>query len=84
MTELNQTAVFAAPAAARGLRAVGAGLAILYEAQAREDVTRGDLAPVLETFSAPFPALDLSYPHRRHASPALRALVDHLRRARRS
>jgi DNA-binding transcriptional LysR family regulator len=44
---------------------------------------RGALVAVLEEFSAPFPGFDLYYPQRRHASPALRALVDYLRRSRR-
>jgi len=56
---------------------------MLYESQARDDVARGDLVPVLEQFSSPFPGFYLYYPQRRHASPALRALVDYLRRARR-
>jgi DNA-binding transcriptional LysR family regulator len=34
-------------------------------------------------FSPPFPGFYLYYPQRRHASAALRALVDHLRGARR-
>jgi hypothetical protein len=37
----------------------------------------------LEEFSTPFPGFYLYYPQRRHASPALRALVDYLRRVRR-
>lgn len=40
---------------------------------------RGELVAVLETYSAPFPGLYLYYPQRRQASPALRALLDHLR-----
>ena len=49
---------------------------------ARDYVKRGELVPVLEEFSTPFPGFYLSYPERRHASPALRALVDYLRRKR--
>jgi DNA-binding transcriptional LysR family regulator len=71
------------PAPIVRLARAGAGLAMLYEDQAREDVARGDLVPVLEEFSTPFPGFYLYYPQRRHASPALRALVDYLRRARR-
>jgi DNA-binding transcriptional LysR family regulator len=37
---------------------------------------------VLEEFSTPFPGFYLYYPQRRHASPALRALIDYLRRVR--
>ena len=55
---------------------------MLYEGQARDDVARGELVLVLEEYSAPFPGFYLYYPQRRHASPALRALVDYLRRAR--
>jgi len=38
---------------------------------------------VLEKFSTPFPGFYLYYPQRRQASPALRALVDYLRRSKR-
>jgi DNA-binding transcriptional LysR family regulator len=71
------------PALVVRLARSGAGLAMLYEGQVREDVSSGDLVPVLEEFSAPFPGFYLYYPQRRHASPALRALSDYLRRARR-
>ena len=50
--------------------------------QARDDVTRCDLVPVLEEFSDPFSGFYLYYPQRRHASPALRALVEYLKAAR--
>jgi DNA-binding transcriptional LysR family regulator len=66
------------------LARAGAGLAMLYEGQVRDDVARGDLVRVLEEFSTPFPGFYLYYPQRRHASPALRALIDYLRRVRRS
>jgi DNA-binding transcriptional LysR family regulator len=71
------------PALVVRLARSGAGLAMLYEGQVREDVSSGDLVPLLEEFSAPFPGFYLYYPQRRHASPALRALSDYLRRARR-
>jgi DNA-binding transcriptional LysR family regulator len=71
------------PALIVGLARAAAGLAMVYEFQVRDDVTRGELVPVLEEFSAPFPGFYLYYPQRRHASPALRALVDYLRRTRR-
>jgi DNA-binding transcriptional LysR family regulator len=64
------------------LARAGAGLTMLLESHVREDVTRGDLVPVLEEFSSPFPGFYLYYPQRRHASPALRALIEYLRRAR--
>jgi hypothetical protein len=38
---------------------------------------------VLEAFCEPFSGYYLYYPQRRHASPALRARIDYLRRARR-
>jgi DNA-binding transcriptional LysR family regulator len=37
---------------------------------------------VLGEFSSPYPGYYLYYPQRRHASPALRALVEYLRRSR--
>jgi DNA-binding transcriptional LysR family regulator len=43
------------PALLVGLARAGAGLAMLYEGQVRDDVARGDLVPVLEEFSTPFP-----------------------------
>ncbi len=61
----------------------GVGLTMSYESQVRDDLARGELVAVLEEFSTPFPGFYLYYPQRRHASPALRALVDHLRRERR-
>jgi DNA-binding transcriptional LysR family regulator len=64
------------------LARAGVGLAIVYEGQVRDEVARGELVPVLEEFSTPFPGFYLYYPQRRHASPALRAFVDYLRRAR--
>lgn len=65
------------------LARAGLGLTIVYEDEVREELARGELVPVLEEFCQPFPGYYLYYPHRRHASPALRALIDHLRRIRR-
>jgi DNA-binding transcriptional LysR family regulator len=70
------------PALLIALAREGTGLAMLYEGQVRDDVARGDLIPVLEEFSSPFPGFYLYYPQRRQASAALRALVDFLRRER--
>ena len=70
------------PALLLSLARAGAGLAMLFEGQARDDVARGDLVPVLEEFSEPFSGFYLYYPQRRQASPALRALIDHLRGTR--
>jgi len=64
------------------LARAGVGLAMLYEDQVHDDVARGELVPVLEEFSTPFAGFYLYYPERRHASPALRVLVDYLRRTR--
>jgi DNA-binding transcriptional LysR family regulator len=65
------------------LARAGAGVTMLLEVNARDDIARGDLVLVLDEFSTPFPGFYLYYPQRRHASPALRALVDYLRRSRR-
>jgi DNA-binding transcriptional LysR family regulator len=61
----------------------GFGLTIVYEDEVTDEVGRGELVPVLEDFCGPFSGYYLYYPQRRHASPALRALVDYLRAARR-
>jgi hypothetical protein len=45
-------------------------------------IERGELVPVLEAYSTPFPGFYLYYPQRRQASPPLRALLDYLRRLR--
>ncbi|HEU4722279.1 MAG TPA: LysR family transcriptional regulator [Gemmatimonadaceae bacterium] len=58
----------------------GAGLT-LADDRVRDDVARGALVPVLEEFSTPFPGFYLYYPQRRHVSPALRSLIDLLRRS---
>jgi DNA-binding transcriptional LysR family regulator len=65
-----------------GLARAGLGLTIVYEDMVREDVARGTLVPVLEKYCAPFPGYYLFYPERRQATPALRALIDYLRRER--
>lgn len=60
----------------------GVGLTIVYEDQVRDDVARGELMPVLEDYCEPFPGYYLYYPQRRHATPALRAFIDHVKRVR--
>jgi len=72
------------PALMLRLVRAGVGLTMVYESQVRDDLARGELVAVLEEFSTPFPGFYLYYPQRRHASPALRALVDQLRSGRRS
>jgi DNA-binding transcriptional LysR family regulator len=60
----------------------GLGLTIVYEDQVRDEIARGELVPVLQEFCEPFAGYYLYYPQRRHASPVLRALIEHLRRRR--
>ena len=61
----------------------GVGLTLAGDEYARDAIARGELVPVLEEFSTPFPGFYLYFPQRRNASPALRALVDYLRRTKR-
>jgi DNA-binding transcriptional LysR family regulator len=61
------------------LARAGAGLSLASEDRVRDDIARGELVTVLEEFSTPFPGLYLYYPQRRHISPALQALIQHLR-----
>ncbi len=65
------------------LASAGLGLTIVYEDMVRDAVQRGELVPVLEKFCESFPGYYLYFPQRRHASPALRALVDFLQELRR-
>ena len=58
-------------------------MTMIREDRVRDASAAGERVPVLEEFCTPFPGYYLYYPQRRHASPALRALIDHLRRARR-
>jgi len=64
------------------LARAGVGLTMLMEEVVRPHIERGELVEVLAEFSTPFPGFYLYYPHRRHASPALRALIDYLLRIR--
>jgi DNA-binding transcriptional LysR family regulator len=66
----------------RRLAIAGLGVTLAYEQNVREAVQRGELTSILQTFCEPFPGYYLYYPHRRHASRALRALIDHVRRSR--
>ncbi|MEJ2504505.1 MAG: LysR substrate-binding domain-containing protein, partial [Gemmatimonadota bacterium] len=56
----------------------GLGVTLAFEVHVRDAIARGDLVAVREEFCAPFPEYYLYYPERRHASPALRALIRHL------
>ncbi len=49
----------------------------------RDEGARGELVPVFEAFCGPLSGQYLYYPQRRHASPALRALIDYLPGTRR-
>jgi DNA-binding transcriptional LysR family regulator len=64
------------------LARAGVGLTMLMEEVVRPLIERGELVPVLEEFSTPFPGFYLYYPQRRHTSPSLRALIDYLLRMR--
>lgn len=66
----------------RRLAVAGLGVTLAYEAHVRDFLARGELIRVLDEFCEPFPGYYLYYPQRRHASRALRALIDHLRRRR--
>lgn len=66
----------------RRLAIAGLGVTLSYEGHVRDAVQRGELVRVLKQFCEPFPGYYLYYPQRRHASRALRALIDHLRRWR--
>ena len=68
----------------RRLAIAGLGVTLAFEKHVRESLDRGELVSVLEEFCAPFPGYYLYYPQRRHASRALRALIEHLRRWRRT
>jgi DNA-binding transcriptional LysR family regulator len=65
------------------LALAGGGMTMVREDRVRDDLDRGALVAVLDEFCTPFPGYYLYYPQRRHASPALRALIEYLRRARR-
>ena len=67
-----------------GLALAGLGLSLGGGEVIRSHIERGQLIPVLEEFSPPFPGFYLYYPQRRHTSPALRALIEYLLRVRRT
>jgi DNA-binding transcriptional LysR family regulator len=68
----------------RRLAIAGLGVTLAYERHVKDALERKQLQRVLEKFCVPFPGYYLYYPQRRHASRALRALIDHLRRWRRT
>lgn len=71
------------PAMNARLAGAGAGVTMIREDRVRDAIAAGALVPVLEAYCTPFPGYYLYYPQRRHASPALRAFIEYLRRSRR-
>jgi DNA-binding transcriptional LysR family regulator len=68
----------------RSMAIDGLGITMAFEPYVQEALSRGELVRVLETFCEPFPGYFLYYTQRRHATRALQALIDHVRRLRRS
>jgi len=68
----------------RRLAIAGLGITMAYEGHVRGPLADGQLVSVLKEFCAPFSGYYLYYPQRRSASRALQALVEHVRRWRRS
>lgn len=71
------------PALNLRLARAGAGLTLADERRIRDESAPGELVPVLEEFSTPFPGFYLYYPQRRQASRALDAFIEYLRHAKR-
>lgn len=63
------------------LRFARSGLGLTLT-EATDAVLGTGMVRVLETFTKPYPGFYLYYPQRRHVSPALRALIDYVRRQR--
>lgn len=68
----------------RRMAAAGLGITLALEDHVRDYIKRGELVRVLDKYCEPFPGYYLYYPQRRHASRALRALIDHIRKWRQS
>ncbi len=66
------------------LALAGAGITFATEETFRPYVARGELVSLLEDHLPPFPGFYLYFPQRTDHSPKLRALVDHVREARRA
>ena len=66
------------------LALAGAGITFATEETFRPYVARGELVSLLEDHLPPFPGFYLYFPQRTDLSPKLRALVDHVREARRA
>lgn len=56
------------------------GIAYLFREQVAPALASGKLVPLLEHWSPPFAGFYLYYPSRRYVPPALRALIDFVRR----
>lgn len=67
----------------RRLAVSGLGVTLSLENHVSDALERGELVRILEKFCEPFPGYYLYYPQRRHASRALRALIDHVQLLRR-
>ncbi|CAN7196687.1 LysR family transcriptional regulator [Mesorhizobium caraganae] len=68
-----------------GVQAAVAGLGIAFASEQLIDahIAEGRLVPLLEAWSAPFPGYYLCYPAQRQMAPALRVLIDTIRRGTR-
>ncbi|MDX3899319.1 MAG: LysR family transcriptional regulator [Sphingobium sp.] len=64
------------------LAIAGAGITFGMEESFRRWIERGELTVILEQFCPWFPGFYLYYPNRRNAAPKLRALIDHVRHAK--
>jgi len=60
----------------------GAGITFGMAETFQPFLDRGELVPLLEGFSTPFPGFFLYFPSRRQMDPKLRALIDHVGRHR--
>lgn len=60
----------------------GAGITFGMERSFQPFIARGELIPMLESYSPRFAGFYLYFPNRRNLAPKLRALVEHLRRVR--
>ena len=57
----------------------GIGLAFVVEQMVAPMIADGQLVPLLQQWSAPFPGFFLCYPEQRQMAPALRAFIDQVR-----
>lgn len=59
----------------------GMGIAFMPDVEVKDLVSNGDLVPLLEAWSAPFPGYHLCYPQQRQMAPSLRAFIDFVKTA---